>query len=1108
MGSFKRIFKRVLNPGYSSYIKELKRPLIEDRCLFEAGQGKNVNGNMFALLRELLTRPEFKGFKAVWVVVPETEARATALFDEYGLKADFVERDSDRYKSELARCKFLFTDNSFPTYMVKREGQVCVNTWHGTPLKCLGLSDIDNSLKSFANIQKNYLMSDYALFPNDFVRDVFLDDYQLRKLYSGELVMLDYPRNGIFRDVERASKIRSDSGYGPEHQLIAYMPTWRGAGRMAEEQEQIVRIEAHLSEIDQGLDDGQTFFVNLHFLVSDKIDYSKYRHVRPFPVSLETYDFLAICDCLVSDYSSVIFDYAATGKPIVLFTYDLDEYEKDRGLYVSVDELPFPKSTDTKDLLERLKRPELGSYSAFQAQYCSYQSKFPAFDLLNLAIKGDRGSVVLEKCEPFESPHIFYSSSMSNGLITDVCLDYAKSHMVEDGVVVFVGRNKPETVEGVKKAAAIAPILALPSNRVLSRFERVVQALSSRCVVAEKLLSGCSEKFETREMKRLLYGISPGGITILNSGISYFQKIAKRANCAKYAVVRGTLFSGAKNQRREAICRRGYSSIYQSESHIRSLVGCDRRGGYYSRGLGCTILSKHVGYGNDRIVLKGLARLWLPGGVSGNNVAIQTPEGFPVGSFAVLCSVNGGCLARYKIEIARDDFLSFPIHSLLGLHYEDEEGYSGDCPILFNYYDGGRSDSRVAGLTILEDCGTSVYFRQAAKNRLCFTVRDTVSIDSRKQRVKIRMAYLLSLVPLPRRKILLFEKEASRYEESASVVYEKLIDEGHRDARFVLGDSSRSFEGIETKYRKGIVLKNSLAHYYLFFTAKTFIGTEAIAHSIDLRPANRLVSRRLRSRKMNYVFLQHGVMYMLSLDSESRTFFKPKKLDGKYRVVTSSNAEKAHFVDLGGYDPGMLYVCGLPKFDRNRWHKDASKILIMPTWRPWEYNLAREDFTATGYYSLAMDMFNSVPNSLRDQVVFCPHPLFADAASKGDFPLRGYMETDLSYDDILKDTKLLITDYSSIAYDAFYRGANVLFYWRDKDRCMAEYGPSSHLMIDEESAFGKVCYDRDELEVAFEENYHSGQVSSNVDRYRRIVEFHDGKNTDRLFALLKADRII
>lgn len=119
-------------------------------------------------------------------------------------------------------------------------------------------------------------------------------------------------------------------------------------------------------------------------------------------------------------------------------------------------------------------------------------------------------------------------------------------------------------------------------------------------------------------------------------------------------------------------------------------------------------------------------------------------------------------------------------------------------------------------------------------------------------------------------------------------------------------------------------------------------------------------------------------MYMVSLNSESRSMFKRKELKGKYRVIVSSVAEANHFVELGGHFDEDLYITGLPKFDRNVLSPDADKIAIMPTWRPWEINAARDDFTETAYYKMVMKIYNSVPDDLKEKVIVLPHPLIAN----------------------------------------------------------------------------------------------------------------------------------
>ena len=84
----------------------------------------------------------------------------------------------------------------------------------------------------------------------------------------------------------------------------------------------------------------------------------------------------------------------------------------------------------------------------------------------------------------------------------------------------------------------------------------------------------------------------------------------------------------------------------------------------------------------------------------------------------------------------------------------------------------------------------------------------------------------------------------------------------------------------------------------------------------------------------------------------------------------------------------------------------------------------------------------------------------------------------------------------------------MIFYWEEKDECLEKYGPSSKLMLNEDNAFGDICYDNGELESIIQKNYEEGQRKKYIAHYREIVEFHDGKNTERLIEMLKEDQII
>ena len=203
-----------------------------------------------------------------------------------------------------------------------------------------------------------------------------------------------------------------------------------------------------------------------------------------------------------------------------------------------------------------------------------------------------------------------------------------------------------------------------------------------------------------------------------------------------------------------------------------------------------------------------------------------------------------------------------------------------------------------------------------------------------------------------------------------------------------------------------------------------------------------------------------------------------------------------------------MYICGLPKFDKNKWTKDADKIIIMPTWRPWEYNQSRLSFTETPYFKMIKRIFESIPEVYKDKIIILPHPLIAEIITDVDDDIKNYMNFKDKYDDLLKEAKVLITDYSSIAYDAFYRGSNIIFYWEEKDYCMEQYGAGTNLMLNEDNCFGDICYTPEQVSDVIEKNYLQHQEKKYVDRYRKIVEFNDNKNTERLINYLKRDKLI
>ena len=428
---------------------------------------------------------------------------------------------------------------------------------------------------------------------------------------------------------------------------------------------------------------------------------------------------------------------------------------------------------------------------------------------------------------------------------------------------------------------------------------------------------------------------------------------------------------------------------------------------------------------------------------------------------------------------------------------------------------GKRGTGRVGKILVDEGSGITCFLCQTAANFCQLVSRNTDPADTPAVRRRIRLAWASSKLLPARENIVLWEKFSSRYEESARRVYEYMVDGGDSRARFVLDgqvlDRDIRAGRIAPAYQGQIVQRCSLAHYRLLFGAKTFISTEALSHLSGMHPASRLVRRHMKDGRFDYVFLQHGPSYTVTLGSAGMVFFTSTGAKGKRRVVVSSELEKEHFIQSGGYLPEELYVCGMPKYDANTWDTDADLIAVMPTWRPWEEGVARVDFTQTSYYRFLVRICEAVPERLREKLRVLVHPRFQAYALASNSPLSPYMTGDTPYDEILQRVKLLITDHSSITFDAFYRGANVIFDWTELDECMQAYGQGTHLMLTDELAFGEVYRGeggQDALRALVERAYASGQSDEHLRRYRQIVSFHDGKNTERLMELMRADGLV
>lgn len=1113
---FRKTVRRIKNNWKSDYIADCRLPLDDQLVLLEGGQGANINGNMFAMLKELQENPRWADYTAVFTVTDNTREKALARMQQYGFRRVVLAvRHSKEYCRYLATAKYLMTDNSFPPYFNKREGQVYLNTWHGTPLKTLGKAN-KSSLSSLGNVQKNYLMSDYALFPNEFTRDVFMNDYDLRDIFQGKSLIANYPRNSVFYDPHAGERMKQTLGLGGKR-VFAYMPTWRDAATPAQKEQQLAQTRCILQGFDEKLDEDSVLLVNLHFLLAADIDCRTFSHVRYFPDTYETYEVLNACDGLITDYSSVFFDYAVTGKPVILFAYDKEEYLSTRGTYMPFEALPFPVVETVDGVVAEMQR-DTKAPADFLEQFCPNGWKNSCERLFELMVTGHSDCYLPERRQQDKPLCLLYGGDLPAERFGGM-KGFIQAHPEYNFLVAYrhaLSQEKKEMLDDMGENVSVLGLMNV-FQFTLPQLLAYGLHLAFRCTKDSKRLT----RLYRREAGRLFYGIVPARTVDFSCDHPLMAGILQALPGKKQRVLHGDFcYIGKKSCRKLRYTRKleenwGFEAVDQRAMENDLFLASDPGGlAHPSIGKASKMKQFFPLYFNRKGAMRCVSLFTLRTPVKTRLCDTVITVGSKAYAPRFLARAKHSArrhFGLYSFTVPLEDVLEMPATNTVSLVYKDGLGLDVLCPIVFcalprNLFLGLRGP-----MNIHRQTDTVAVFRQSRDNRLMVYVRSVNVTDALSHRLKQAVAWVISMLwhsAKAKKLILLYEKNAAKYEESASVLFEELIDQGYTNAYFIVTKDYRFFHRIPDRYRDHIVYKYSFRHYLYFFKAKTFIGTEAIAHAIDLKTFNLPALKKVASKRLNYVFLQHGVMYMVSLNAESRQMFMRKNLKGKYRVVVSSEAEAEHFTGLGRHLAEDLYICGLPKFDRSSRNPAADKIVIMPTWRPWEINEIRTEFTETPYFKMLMRLYDGVPPELKDKVILLPHPLIVNELGKLGADVTDKIVTDARYDDILKDTALLITDYSSIAYDAFYRGANVIFYWEEKDACIQQYGPSAVLMLNEENVFGDVVYSPEQLPETVRNNYNHPQTEQQLERYRNIVAFHDGKNTKRLMELLKQDGII
>ncbi|GAA2842248.1 CDP-glycerol glycerophosphotransferase (TagB/SpsB family) [Leucobacter komagatae] len=315
--------------------------------LFETFGGRAVGDSpkgIDAALRQ--ARPDLK---RLWTVRDHTVSVPAG--------ATPVIRYSKQWYEALATSQYLVNNNNFPAFFIKAPKQFYVQTWHGTPMKRIG-NDVpaaNLSLLYRETMKREVEQWDVLLAQSQWAGVTLARAFG----YEGDMFVEGYPRNDSLFGLQaetRRLKVRRYLGLRPDQRVVLYAPTWRdnlrdGSGKY---KNPVLLTPKHVSEAF-GRDGvllirGHSNTVRSAETVngSNSIDVSSYPDVN---------DLMLAADVLVTDYSSIQFDFVNTGKPIIFLVPDLEEYRDSvRGFYLDFETtVPGPIARTAEDVVEVLR---------------------------------------------------------------------------------------------------------------------------------------------------------------------------------------------------------------------------------------------------------------------------------------------------------------------------------------------------------------------------------------------------------------------------------------------------------------------------------------------------------------------------------------------------------------------------------------------------------------------------------------------------------------------------------------------------------------------------------------------------------------------------------
>jgi len=328
------------------------------QILFMSYSGRQFSDSPRTAFEKLQSDPAYKDFKFVWAFNDPSQ------FEHKGISKK-ISANSLFYFYHLLRSKYWISNTSIERLTpFKHEKNTYIQFWHGVPMKHLGPDETELSplvKRWYQKADFDYLFT-YGQYDTKLFKDIFPSAKRYNQV--GQLRKLALNERSKQSDREHMMNMYH---LNPNKTTLLYAPTFReyelnpdslaylGPGALSQ-----------LAKTYNVLYRGH-YFTDDHKGLPDVVDAN----------DMDLNDLFILSDVLVTDYSSLLFDFSVEAKPIYLFEADLGEYRKKRGLYISGEQLGLPVATSERQLLEMLVQPSALDNSAVE-DVLAYYNPMPA----------------------------------------------------------------------------------------------------------------------------------------------------------------------------------------------------------------------------------------------------------------------------------------------------------------------------------------------------------------------------------------------------------------------------------------------------------------------------------------------------------------------------------------------------------------------------------------------------------------------------------------------------------------------------------------------------------------------------------------------------------